>query len=185
MTIIYNVPTGGDGAASMNSAASVRYGIELNGATGVLVGRDISTFIVSLKKTGAPSATITAAVRRSSDDAVVAAFVEAIDPNTLSTSFGPVTFTLTTPYTLQNGDKILVEYAGNTGIVIELYTTDQFNGSLTRRTRFQAAAYTAADATDIVGTIDDGVVARGSFPTGRAFGGRLMNNAGGYPTFGA
>ena len=185
MTLIYNVIGPGDSNAGLNSASSLRYGIQLNGATGLLVGRDISVFKPSLMKTGAPAGNVTATVRRASDDAIVASFNEVIDSTTLGASFAPVTFSLTTPYTLQDGDRILVEYGGNTGILIEIFTTDQFNGTLTRRTRFQTAAYSEAAATDIVATIDDGVVARGSFPTGRAFGGRLMNNAFAYPTFGA
>ena len=73
--------------------------------------------------------------------------------NDLTTSFTGVTFTLAAPYTLQNGDRILVEYGGATGIQIELYTTDQFDGALTRRTRYQSGVYSESSTTDIVGTI--------------------------------
>lgn len=66
MTITYNVPTGGDSFASLQTGGSVRYGIELNGSTGKLVRTQISTFTVSLKKQSSTSGNITATVRNSS-----------------------------------------------------------------------------------------------------------------------
>ena len=155
MTIIYNVPVGGDSSAQLDSAASLRYGIQLNGATGGLVGKSISTFVVYLRKVTTPSGNVTATVRNSADT-VRATFQESIDSTTLSTTSSPVTFTLASPITLANGDRIQVEYSGNAGVRIEIYTTDQYDGALTRRTRFQSAAYTESSTTDIVATITDG-----------------------------
>jgi len=155
MTIIYNVPVGGDSSAQLDSAASLRYGIQLNGATGGLVGKSISTFVVYLRKVTTPSGNVTATVRNSADT-VRATFQESIVATSLSTTSSPVTFTLASPITLANGDRIQVEYSGNAGVRIEIYTTDQYDGALTRRTRFQSAAYTESSTTDIVGTITDG-----------------------------
>ena len=50
--------------------------------------------------------------RRRSDDAVVATFNETINPVTLDTSFAEYTFTMTTPYTIAVGDRIMIEYSG-------------------------------------------------------------------------
>src|ERR1051325_6134558 len=131
--IDYLVPTGGDTTVSLASTSNLRYGIELNGAGGALVNKTVGGFAFSLKKQSSPSGDITATVRRSSDDAIVAQAYNYLDSTLLTTSFQYYRFTLPTPYTLQNGDKILIEYGGANGVVTELYTTDQFDGSLTRR----------------------------------------------------
>ena len=155
MTIIYDVPTGGDSSAGLNSASSVRYGIQVNGATSALAGKSIKTFVVRLRKVTSPSGNITATVRNSADT-VMGTATEVIDSTTLSTSFADVSFTFSSAIVLGNGYRILVEYAGATGIQIELYTTDQFDTSLTRRTRFQSAVYSESSTADISATITDG-----------------------------
>jgi hypothetical protein len=171
MVLIYDVPMGADSSATLAAGGITRYGIELNGVGGLLVGKPISIFRASLKKGGTPTGNITATVRRASDDAVVASFQEALLASSLTTSFALYTFTLASPYTLANGDKILIEYGGASGISIEVFTTDQFNGSVTRRVRFTSPNYATGNTNDITGQIDDGT----SVPVlrfgGRSFGG--------------
>lgn len=157
MTIIYNVPATADSSATLATGGIIRYGIELNGAGGALVGKPIKTFTVSLKKGAVPTGNITAVIRRASDDAIVATFQESPLATSLTTSFLPYTFTLATPYTLVNGDKIMIEYSGANGISIEVYSTDQFDGALTRRVRFTSPTYATGNTNDIVATIDDGL----------------------------
>ncbi len=153
VTTFYYIPTGGDSSATLGAGTGVvRYGIELNGAGGLLVGKSISTFTASLLKGGSPTGNVTATVRRSSDDTVVASFQEAVAATSLTTSFALYKFTLASPYTLVNGDRILIEYGGAASITIEVYATDQFDGSVTRRTRF-TTVYSSSSTADIVGTV--------------------------------
>ena len=83
-----------------------------------------------------PSGNVTAKVRRLSDDAIVATFNETINSTTLDTSFAEYTFTLSTPYTIAVGDRIMIEYGGPQAVEIEVWTSDQFDGANTRRVRY-------------------------------------------------
>ena len=51
------------------------------------------------------------------------------------------TFTLSTPYTIQLGDKILIEYGGPTSISIDIWNVDKVDGNNTRRMRFLTPPY--------------------------------------------
>jgi hypothetical protein len=155
--IIYNVVSPADSTATL-STAQPRYGIELNGATSALVGKQIALITISLRKTFTPSAGINVVIRRASDDAAVATSVETVNASVLTASFLPYTFTFSPAYTLQNLDKILVEYNSTGNVIMEVYTTDQFDGLLTRRTRFTPpSTYAAGNTNDIVALISDGV----------------------------
>ncbi len=150
-TTHYNVATGGDSSANLNSGSSIRYGIEAQ-AGSALIGDSIKTFKPFLRQSGSPSGEVTATVRRASDDAIVAQF-DSVDSTTLETTFSEVTFTLDSAYEIASGDKILVEYSGPSTITIEAWTTNPFDSTLTRRTRYQSGVYATSNTTDIAGTL--------------------------------
>ena len=112
------MPIPGDGFAGLQAGSSLRYGIEANTVSSLIVGKSLKTWKVRLRKRGAPSGNVTARVRRRSDDAIVATFNETINSATLSTSFAEYTFTMTTPYTIAVGDRIMIEYGGPFGVDI-------------------------------------------------------------------
>jgi hypothetical protein len=70
----------------------------------------------------------------------------------LDTSFAERTFTLTTPYTIQVGDRIMVEYSGPSGVELELWNSDKFDGANTRRVRY-TTAYSVSDTVDVTGSM--------------------------------
>jgi hypothetical protein len=118
----------------------------------LLFGKSFKTWKVRLSRRGTPSGNVTANVRRRSDDAIVATFNESINSTTLGTSFAEYTFTLTTPYTIAVGDRIMIEYAGPVAVDMEVSLTDQFNGANTRRVRFTTTYGTANDV-DVTGSM--------------------------------
>lgn len=157
MTITYNVPLGGDAPTNLSSSV-LRYGINLNGATGKLVGTVIATFTPYLRKNTTATGTAVATVRDSADS-IKATSVETLDVSTLSaTTHAPITFTFATPPTLASGDNILVEFTpvGSSTINIDVYASDQFDTSLTRRTRWNGTAYSTSNTADISAKITDG-----------------------------
>jgi hypothetical protein len=134
------------------SGASTRYGEEARVSSSVLVGKSLTTLTVRLRRVGSPSGNISAVVRNASGT-VVATFSETVNATTLSTSFTDFTFTLSNPYTIVTGDKILIEYGGPARVEIEAWGTDQIDGSNTRRTRFDGTSFIGGNASDIVGTM--------------------------------
>ena len=107
-----------------------------------------------ITKTGYSSGNVTAKVRRRSDDAIVVTFNETINSTTLGTSFTEYTFTLTTPYTIAVGDRIMIEYVGRVAVDMEIQNIDQFNGANTRRVRYTTTYGTANDV-DVTGTMSN------------------------------
>ncbi len=167
----YNVTGTGDGSSTLATGAVTRYGIQVNTAS-ALIGFPLKTWTVRLKKTGTPTGNITATVRNSSD-VVQATFTTSVVASTLTTSFADVIFTLASPQTLVLGDRIVIEYAGANGVIIELFTTDHFDGSATRRTSFNVGTglYTESSSADVLGTMtlqDPGQVGVRA-PSGGAF----------------
>ena len=154
--IFYNVAIPGNGYGALNSGGSVRYGEEANTASSLLIGKSLKTWKVRLRKRGTPSGNVTAKVRRRSDDAIVATFNETINSTTLDTSFAEYTFTLTTPYTIAVGDRIMIEYAGPVGVDMEVWITDQFDGANTRRVRY-TTTYSFSNTTDVTGSMSSAV----------------------------
>jgi hypothetical protein len=150
-TVFYNVPTGGSTAA-LAGGSNTRYGEEVNTSSSVLIGKSLRSWMVRLRRSGSPSGNVTARVRRFSDDAVVASFSQTINATALTTSFTNYIFTLTTPYTIQNRDRILVEYNGPAYIHIELTGADAFDGPRTRRIRYDGTSY-GSGSQDITGTM--------------------------------
>ena len=115
--IFYNVSIPGNGAHPC-SGLSVRYGEEANTtAASILVEKSLEAWKVRLRKSGTPSGNVTAKIRRKSGDSVVTTFIQTIDSTTLPTAFAEYTFTLTSPYTIQRGDRIMIEYGGLLGSI--------------------------------------------------------------------
>jgi hypothetical protein len=149
----YSVSGPGDAVGALYTGSSLRYGEEARTSTSVLVNKSLKTWTVRLRKTGSPSGTVSATVRRSSDDSVVASFSETISASSLSTTFADKTFTLVLPYTIKTGDRILVEYSGPARVEIDARATDQIDGSNTRRVRYDGTSYIGGNTVDIVGTM--------------------------------
>lgn len=170
---IYSVPAPGDGSIQLITGVVVRYGIQINGATGELVGMALKSWTVRLKKAGTPTGNVTATIRNAADT-VVATFTETPLASSLTTSFADFVFTLTSPHTIADGERILIEYAGAGSVYMELFITDQFNTSLTRRTSYNGTTlvYIDSSGADICGSmsiVDAGQVgvrvpAGGAFP---------------------
>ena len=82
----------------------------------------------------------------------MATFNETINSATLDTSFAEYTFTLTTPYIIQVGDRIMIEYGGPQAVEIEVWTSDQFDGANTRRVRY-SGVYSFSNTVDVTGSL--------------------------------
>jgi hypothetical protein len=152
--VFYDVPAPGNAPGPIYSGASTRYGEEARNSSSVLVGNSLRTWTVRLRRSAGASGTVNAVVRNSAD-AVVATFNESFNANSLTTSYADRTFTLTSPYTIQAGDRILVQYSGPARIEIDAHSTDQIDGSNTRRVRYDGTSYIGGNTVDIVGTMSD------------------------------
>lgn len=150
--VFYNVTFPGNAVGSLYSGASIRYGEEARISSSVLVNKSISNLTVRLRRRLSPSGTISAVIRNSGGN-VVASFAETISASSLSTSFANYDFTLGSPYTINAGDKVLVEYGGPARVELEAWSTDQFDGSNTRRIRFSGTSFIGGNTSDIVGTM--------------------------------
>jgi hypothetical protein len=153
--VIYDVPSPGNAVGPIYGSANARYGEEARNSSSVLVGKLLREWTVRLRRTGSASGTVSATIRRASDDSIAAAFNETFNATSLQTSFSEYTFTLNTSYRVQTGDKILIEYNGPYRIEIDAWTTDQIDGSNTRRVRFDGTNYIGGNTVDIVGTMTD------------------------------
>ena len=152
--VIYDVAIPGSKAAALNTGGTaIRFGEEAFTASSVIVGKSIKTWKVRLKKAATPSGPIVAKIRRKLDDSVAASFNETIDSTKLGTSFAEYTFTLTNPYTIQSGDRILIEYSGPASVHMEIWNVDKIDGSNTRRVRYDGTMYVGGSAEDISGTM--------------------------------
>jgi hypothetical protein len=150
--IFYNVPIPGDGFGVLEPGNSIRFGEEANKATSLLVGKSLKTWKVRLRKRRIPSGNITANIRRRSDDAIVATSNEIINSTTLGPSFTEYTFTLTTPHTIEVGDRIMIEYGGPSGVEMEVWLSDKFDGGNTIRVRY-TTTYSVSNTVDISGSM--------------------------------
>jgi chitodextrinase len=156
--IFYTVPIPGNAAgAALNntSTGSLRYGVEAFGTSSILIGKLLKSWKVRLRRSGTPSGMITAKIRKNDVvDTVVATFNETIDSTSLSTSYVEYTFTLTNPYTIQKGDRIMLEYGGPPSVNIDIWNVDKFDGSNTRRIRYSTTIGNAGSNTeDVAGTM--------------------------------
>jgi hypothetical protein len=153
--IFYNVAYPGNAVGSLYGTGNTRYGEEAGTSSSMLVGQSLKRWRLHMRRVGSTSGPIRAVVRRRSDDIVMATFNETIDAATLSTSFAEQTFTLTITYVIQAGDRILIEYSGPAKVEIDVHTTDQIDGSNTRRVRYDGTSYIGGNMVDIVGTMSD------------------------------
>jgi hypothetical protein len=151
-TVFYNVPSPGDAVGGIYIGSNTRYGEEAATSSSSLIGKSLKAWKVRLRKAGSPAGTVRALVRNSADT-VVATFNETFDASTLTTSYAERTFNLTTPRTIQAGDRILVEYSGPARVDIDAHGTDKIDGSSTRRVRYDGTSYFAGNSVDIVGTM--------------------------------
>ena len=149
--VFYEVPAPGNAVGSLYSGASTRYGEEARSGS-LLINKSITNLSVRLRRRLSPSGNITATIRNSAGS-VVATFDDTISASSLTTSFANYDFTLANPYAIKLGDRILVEYSGTARVEVEVWSTDQFDGSRTRRVRFSGSSYLAGNASDIVGTM--------------------------------
>jgi chitodextrinase len=151
----YNVAYPGNTSRRLGAGFAARHGEQVYSNTSQLRGKTLKKLVVYLRRVSTPSGNIRAVVRRQSGDTVVATFNEIIQASSLSTAFTQQTFTLTTPYTLATGDKILVEYEGPNGIDISIWNIDKFDAGHTRDARF-TTVYSSTRTNDIVGTMSSG-----------------------------
>ncbi|HKU50442.1 MAG TPA: galactose oxidase-like domain-containing protein, partial [Nitrososphaera sp.] len=152
-SVFYDVAYPGNAAGVLYAGGNTRYGEEARTSSSSLVGKSLKSWKVYLRRVGSTSGSVGAKVRRTSDDSIAATFAENIDAAGLTTSFSEHTFTLATAHTIQVGDRILIEYSGPGRLEISLWTTDQVDGSSTRRTRYAGGAYAGASTVDIAGTM--------------------------------
>ena len=151
--VFYDVSIPGNTGAAVNAGGSVRYGEEAFSASSLITGRSLKSWKVRLRKSGIPSGLVTAKIRRKSDDSIVATFNETIDSTSLGTAFAEYTFTLTTTYTIQSGDRIMIEYGGPASVNIEIWNVDKFDGVNTRRIRYNGTSYIFGGTEDVAGTM--------------------------------
>jgi hypothetical protein len=154
--IFYNVPFPGDDVGPLSGTGNTRYGEEARNSSSILVGKSLASWSLHMRRVGTTSGLLRAVVRRSSDDSIVATFNETVDASTLPTSFAERRFTLRTPYVIQAGDRILIEFSGSGRVELSVWTTDQIDGSNTRRVRFDGTSYATASTHDVVGIMSSG-----------------------------
>jgi hypothetical protein len=148
----YDVPFPGNSVGTLHGNSNTRYGIEARIASSIMVGKSLKRWKVYLRRVGGASGIISATVRKRSNDDIVASFVETIQASSLTTSFNEEIFTLATPYTIQTGDRIMIEYSGSARVEMSIQNQDEIDGDRTRRIRY-AGAYQTANAQDVVGTL--------------------------------
>jgi hypothetical protein len=68
------------------------------------------------------------------------------------TALTEYTFTLTNPYTIQKGDRIMIEYGGPPSVNIEIWNVDKFDAVNTRRIRYDGTSYIFGGTEDVAGT---------------------------------
>ena len=141
VAIFYKVATPGNAIATMKSGSYIRLGEEAFTSSSVLVGKKLKSWKIRLRKTGKPSGPITAKIRQSPGDNISATFIESIESSLLSNTFELYAFTLTTPYAIKPGDRIMIEYNGPGAVEVEVWNEDKFDGTNTRPVTFDGTNY--------------------------------------------
>jgi hypothetical protein len=149
----YNVPIPGNAAAALYSGSSVRFGEEAFNSSSLLIGKSLKSWKVRLRKTGIPVGFVTAKIRKNPGDSIAATFNEQINSSNLGTAFAEYTFTLTNPYVIQKGDRILVEYNGPAAVHMEIWNVEKFDSFNTRRIRYNGTSYISGGSEDVTGTM--------------------------------
>ncbi len=144
-------------------------------SSSVLVGKQIDTITVQLKKSGSPTGNATIGVFNT--DLTVKKVFASINMSTLTTSYKNYTFTLPTlvqPYKIQAGDRIGIKFAGGDSTNFVAIMTDQndadpFDGTNSYHTYYTTAwnnfqtkdLYMTLKLTDIIPPV---ITLRGSTP---------------------
>lgn len=107
------------GSASNLHMERYRAGIVANGSRSFLIGRTPRRVKVKLSRTGTlPAQPVTCVMRKGTDDEVAVTYAYTggtLNGNAVSTSKTEYIFeNLTSNYAWQNGDRLLIEYSGNT-----------------------------------------------------------------------
>jgi hypothetical protein len=150
--VFYNAGSPGNSNRILHAGDNVRYGEEARVSSSVIVGKSLRRWTVYLRKVGSPTGTVTAVVRRASNDSVAATFNEILSAASLPASMTPFEFTLPSAYTIQTGDRILIQYSGAIGIEISVWNTDKFDSNRTRRVRY-GTSYVGGSSEDIAGAM--------------------------------
>lgn len=158
----YNVSS--SGSASNLHKERYRVGVVANGSNSYLIGKKPKRVVLRLSRTGnPPSGNVTCVLRKGSDDQIAVTYTYTggggnLDAATLSTSITDYTFeNLTSNYAWQNGDRLMVEYSGNTvdtanEVNVFRDTDDPVDGKFTCAVKFDSGgipptAYSAPDLT--------------------------------------
>jgi hypothetical protein len=154
----YNV-TDNDSQSNLHKER-YRVGVVANGSQSFLIGKVPRRVVLRLSKTGSPPAgPITCVLRKGSNDEVAVTFnytLGTLDAVALTGTKTDYTFeNLTSTYAWQNGDRLTVEYSGNTTDVINeinVFRNDAnpIDGKFTCAVKFDAGgippvAYTSPD----------------------------------------
>jgi hypothetical protein len=104
-----------------------------------LVGKQINSITMTLKKTGSPTGT--AEIGIINDDLSMKSVFATIDVSTLSTSYEEFEFTSTSPYTIAAGDRIGIKYdegtsTVNISVMRDTDPADPFDGPNTHHTHY-------------------------------------------------
>jgi glucose/arabinose dehydrogenase len=123
----------------------------------VLVGKQIDTIVLSLKKSGAPTGT--AEIGVFNPDLSVKKLFATKDVSTFTTSYASYEFALAagSSYTIASGDRIGIKYTGGTStdnisIMRDTDVADPFDGANTYHTYYTTAWYTFT-STDLTMTL--------------------------------
>lgn len=151
---LYNVSAGG-GDSNLNTQVD-RNGIKFT-ASSSLVGDTFDTWVVKLKKVGAPPAGSISATFRNSGDTVVATASNTVSIASLTTSYVEHTFTFASPVVITSNSRLLVEYAlgdASNTVVISRTTSDAFDGVNTHIGPRVSGSYNdASTSIDVTGRI--------------------------------
>jgi N-acetylneuraminic acid mutarotase len=151
-TKIYSVP-GTSSYSTLMTGDSDRVGEVLTSSSS-LVGKSISEITVILKKSGAPSGTVSVVVRDGQDDSTAIKF-GGIDTSELTTSDKSFTLRATSSHTFKSSDKVLVEWSGTGSstdqILVKRNGVDAFDGTNTYLVGHKGTSYTNSNSRDLAG----------------------------------
>jgi hypothetical protein len=136
--VFYDVASPGDFSITLQSGKDTRGGVEaLTGSS--LIGKELKSWTVYLKKVALPNGFVRAVVRKKVNDEIVRiSTTPEIAASTLTTSYQPYTFTFD-PYTIQTNDRILLEYDGPNGVRMDAWQVEKIGGTKTRIVKYKSS----------------------------------------------
>jgi hypothetical protein len=157
-TSIYSV-AGANNYAKLYTSSLTRAG-ELMHKTATLnsalIGQPVKRVNVILKKSGNPTGTVSVVVRKVTGDSIIHTF-GTIEASTLTTIDKTFTLEAASSYTLAANDRILVEWAGTSSTIDQVWvkksassTTGGFDGENTKWTQY-VTAYSNQGGFDLAG----------------------------------